>query len=256
MTPLFLGDIMSHMITMCVLSSKQDETEFALKVILLYLWTIRHRNFRLHFPGNKVHLTSQKIVKSWKPQFLPEGIHEGSPEGFLWHGSTTWFGLCTQSFSWHPSSSYSLASLATAYYHTLLLSLSLLSLYSRHHTYDFSPLLTSLSMQLALFRSQLRYYFLCSHWLCQSPFTDNGCSSTGSLTVPLRIWLACIGAECPWYAPFVLLATCFCPILAWLTLQPWRWRRYTAPKHWALHELVLQPRRPYFSQKTLPLLQA
>jgi hypothetical protein len=30
------------------------------------------------------------------------------------------------------------------------------------------------------------------------------------------------------------LATCFCWFLAWLTLQPWRWRRYFFPKFWAL----------------------
>jgi hypothetical protein len=94
----------------------------------------------------------------------------------------------------------------------LLFPLSLLRLYSKCHTYDLSPFLTSFGTQLALFRSQLRYHFLCSHWLCQNPFTDNGHSSTGSLMVPLRIWLACIRPECPQYAPFALLATCFCPI--------------------------------------------
>jgi hypothetical protein len=54
----------------------------------------------------------------------------------------------------------------------------------------------------ALFRSQPKYCFHCSHWLSQSPLTDNYHSSIGSLTV--RFWFG------PAYIRLDLLcAVCF-----------------------------------------------
>jgi hypothetical protein len=99
--------------------------------------------------------------------------------------------------SGHLCSLYSLFSylaLATAYsfnlpclYPCLLLLLSPVINY-------FSPLLASVSLQLVLSRSQLRYYFLCFSWFSVSPL-QTVVTSIVSLVVIFRLGLSFIRTD-------------------------------------------------------------
>jgi hypothetical protein len=57
--------------------------------------------------------------------------------------------------------------------------------------------LSSLSMQLALFRAKPIHNFLRFHWLPLSLLADDGHSFIGSLTVPFMSGLACIRLDFP-----------------------------------------------------------
>jgi hypothetical protein len=88
------------------------------------------------------------------------------------------------------------------------------------HIYDFSPMFQYLHVALAALRSQLGYSSLAPYWF--TLFVRKSQMGADSLAhrFPPSVVILCFSS-----CSFLCVLPASCWFLAWLTLQPWRWRR-------------------------------